>query len=361
MFKWFTGSKTSEKPSEHPVQPGTPDPQSTLSQPEAILETRPTESPEDTGGLAKLRSALSLTGKSLFGRVRTLVQGEALDEDAIDEIEEALIRADVGLDTATHITDKLRARKHEFRTNDELMDFLRQEFTRILTPFAAANHLDYRPGALNIYLVVGVNGAGKTTFIGKLANRFIRDGKKVVIGAGDTFRAAAGEQLEVWAKRAGAEFVGFSAASEGNSEATFIDPSAVMFDAIQRAKETGADVLLLDTAGRLQNKFNLMEELRKIRRVIDKEKPDGAFVESLLVLDATTGQNALKQAEVFKEAVNINGVVLTKLDGSARGGIVLTIAREYQLPVKMVGVGEGIDDLKTFDTGAFIDGLFEPG
>ena len=203
---------------------------------------------------------------------------------------------------------------------------------------------------MNIYLVVGVNGSGKTTVIGKLANRFIRQGRTVVIGAGDTFRAAAQEQLEVWANRAGAVFVG-----AGN----VTDPSAVIFDTLKRAKESHADVVLLDTAGRLQNKRNLMEELRKIRKVIDQARPEGSLLESLLVLDATTGQNALKQAAVFHEAVDLSGVILTKLDGSAKGGVILGIAREYRLPVKMVGVGEGIEDLRDFHAQAFVEALFE--
>ena len=229
------------------------------------------------------------------------------------------------------------------------MDVLNREFEAILTPYEQANQLKFDPKVMNIYLVVGVNGAGKTTFIGKLANRFIKQGKTVVIGAGDTFRAAAEEQLEVWANRAGATFIG-----AGNTK----DPAAVMFESLKQAKAIGADVVLLDTAGRLQNKFNLMEELRKVRKVIEQGKPEGAVMESLLVLDATTGQNALKQASVFKETVDLNGVVLTKLDGSAKGGVILTIAREHGLPVKMVGVGEGIEDLKDFHAHEFIDALF---
>lgn len=304
----------------------------------------------EENALSSLKNAVSVTGKSIVGRIFGLLKDSEITDDAIDEIEEILIRADVGLDTATGLANSLRKRKHELDTPDKIMALLKTEFTEILTPYEQANQLIYKPGVMNVYLVVGVNGAGKTTFIGKLANRFIQQGKKVVIGAGDTFRAAAEEQLEVWSNRAGATFVG-----AGNAK----DPAAVIYDALKQARESSADVVLLDTAGRLQNKFNLMEELRKVRKVIDQGMPDGSHLESLLVLDATTGQNALKQASVFQEVVSLSGVVLTKLDGSAKGGVILTIAKEYQLPVKMVGVGEGIEDLKDFHAHDFIDALFE--
>lgn len=353
MFDWFGKKKDADKPAE-------PQPQQPTESP-AGTEEKPAPSLSSEGRLAKLKSALSLTGQGLVGKIfGVMAEGEEFTEDKIDEIEEILIRSDVGLDTAVTITDRLRERKHRFNTTDDLMGFLREEFTAILTPYEEANRLNFQPGKLNVYLVVGVNGAGKTTFIGKLAHRFQSEGKTVVIGAGDTFRAAAVEQLKVWADRAGATFVGPEKTGESDGNAT--DPSSVIFDAINTARQQNAEVVLLDTAGRLQNKFNLMEELRKIRRVIDKAMPPesegGAHYESLLVLDATTGQNALKQAEVFKEAVAINGVVLTKLDGSAKGGVVLNIAREHKLPVKMVGVGEGIEDLKEFHAAEFVDALF---
>jgi len=328
VFNWF-GKKTQDKPAPTEAQVAVAEPQDALG---------------------SLKAAVSLTGKSLVGKIFGLLKDSEITDDIIDEIEEILLRADVGLDTAIEITEKLHARKDELNTSERLMAFLKEEFAAILTPFEAANQLKYQPGHMNVYLVVGVNGAGKTTFIGKLANRFIQQGKKVVIGAGDTFRAAAEEQLEVWAQRAGATFVGAGKAK---------DPAAVIFDALKQARESNADVVLLDTAGRLQNKFNLMEELRKVRKVIEQGMPEGSVLESLLVLDATTGQNALKQASVFHEVVDLSGVVLTKLDGSAKGGVILTIAKEYKLPVKMVGVGEGIDDLKDFHTREFIDALFE--
>jgi fused signal recognition particle receptor len=343
MFKWF-GQKSTETPAK---------PESELlskGQPSsaALVESAvPEVSPQ--GAFAGIKAAVSLTSKSIVGKIFGLLKESEIDEDTIDEIEEILIRADVGLNTAMAISGKIRQRKDELGNSERMMAFLRQEFADILTPFAQANQLRFESGVMNVYLVVGVNGSGKTTFIGKLANRFILDGKKVVIGSGDTFRAAAEEQLEVWANRSGAIFVG-----AGSTK----DPAAVIFETLKRAKEAGAEVVLLDTAGRLQNKFNLMEELRKIRKVIDQGMPEGSVLESLLVLDATTGQNALKQASVFKETVDLSGVVLTKLDGSAKGGVILTIASEYKLPVKMVGVGEGIEDLKDFHADAFIDALF---
>jgi fused signal recognition particle receptor len=371
MFKWF-GKKSQEvlpqevlkeAPVQSPVQTLEPEPTVPTSPealPEATIQEQPAVEPEPAkapleetkteGAFAGLRAAVSMTGKSIVGKIFGLLKDSEITDETIDEIEEILIRADVGLDTAIGITGKLRQQKDKIATTDKLMALLRLEFSEILTPYEQANHLVYQPGVMNVYLVVGVNGAGKTTFIGKLANRFIKQGKKVMIGAGDTFRAAAEEQLEIWAQRAGAGFVG-----AGNTK----DPAAVIFEALKQARENGADVVLLDTAGRLQNKFNLMEELRKVRKVIDQGMSDNDHLESLLVLDATTGQNALKQASIFKETVDLSGVVLTKLDGSAKGGVILTIAKEHQLPVKMVGIGEGIEDLKDFNAREFIDALFE--
>ncbi|WP_373531367.1 signal recognition particle-docking protein FtsY [Vampirovibrio sp.] len=342
MFKWF-----GKKSTETPAKPDDLAPHDSIA---SAVEPAADEGVVAASALAGIKAAVSLTGKSIVGKIFGLLKESEINEDTIDEIEEILIRADVGLTTATAIGDKIRQRKQELGNSDRMMAFLRQEFSAILTPFEQANQLRFEPGVMNVYLVVGVNGAGKTTFIGKLANRFILDGKKVVIGAGDTFRAAAEAQLEVWATRSGATFVG-----AGSTK----DPAAVMFEALKQARDSGADVVLLDTAGRLQNKFNLMEELRKIRKVIDQGMPEGSVLESLLVLDATTGQNALKQASIFKETVDLSGVVLTKLDGSAKGGVILTIASEYKLPVKMVGIGEGIEDLQDFQADTFIDALFE--
>ncbi len=337
MFKWFTPTKT-ESPSEA----------------ESPAQSAETLSP--VSAFDKLKNAMAETGKTLFGFgvASPSISSDAnepdlpIDEDDLEALEENLIRADVGVETALMLVEKARTNIRQIQTQKGLHHFLKNEFSAILMPFAEACTLNYQPGLLNIYLVVGVNGAGKTTFIGKLAKRFKNEGKKVLIGAGDTFRAAAEEQLEVWAGRAGAEIVRQDGA----------DPAAVIFDTLVKAKQDGVDVVLLDTAGRLQNKFNLMEELKKVYRVIEKERPENAVLESLLVLDATTGQNALKQAEVFKEAVDLTGVVLTKLDGSAKGGVVLAVAREFNLPVKMIGIGEKIEDLKPFDPAEFVEALF---
>ncbi len=318
---------------------------------------------------ASVDKALNSTREGLLGKLSGLfTNSETLSDDAIDTLEESLIRADVGLDTATEIADVLRTRKKELTSHEAVVEVVQREFASILSPFDATNadnQLSYTKGKMNVYLVVGVNGAGKTTFIGKLANRFVQQGKTVVVGAGDTFRAAAVEQLKVWADRSGAQFVGrIPDVDDGESvnsasSTSQIDPASIMFDTLKKAKELNADVVLLDTAGRLQNKHNLMEELKKVKGVIDKERPADSNFESLLVLDATTGQNAMQQARVFAEAVSLNGVILTKLDGSAKGGIVLSIAREFKLPVKMVGVGEGINDLKDFDAKDFLSALFK--
>ena len=316
-----------------------------------LNKNKPSKSPEGqpAEGLAKFKNALSKTGQSLIGNIRSLVQGKQLDSAMIDEIEETLIKADVGLDTAVYIADAVRAEGARLPGTDELMAFLKTQFQQILQPHANANQLSYEPGKVNIYLVVGVNGVGKTTFIGKLAHRFSQQGKQVVIAAGDTFRAAAEDQLAIWAERSGSKLVRRDRA----------ESASVIFEALQAAKEDQADVLIIDTAGRLQNKFNLMEELKKIKQVIDQQRPEGSNYEALLVLDATTGQNALQQASVFKEAADLSGVVLTKLDGSAKGGIILAIAQTHGLPVKMVGVGEGIEDLEDFNPEVFIESLFE--
>jgi fused signal recognition particle receptor len=330
MFKWFE-RKSEAKPEPRPENP-------------SAEEGKPAESAFST-----LKAAVALTGRSILDKIGKAFGDEGITDESIDDLEETLIRADVGPDTAAAITDGLRAEKGRLQSSEHLTARLKREFLEILAPYAQGNQLIYRPGVLNVYLIVGVNGAGKTTLIGKLAHRFIQEGRRVVIGAGDTFRAAAEEQLETWAQRAGAEFVGAIGSK---------DPAAVIFEALKRAREQNADVALLDTAGRLQNKANLMEELKKIRRIIDQALPPDGVLESLLVLDATTGQNGLMQASVFKEAIGLSGVALTKLDSSSKGGIVLTIAREHRLPVKLVGVGEKIDDLKDFDAAAFVDALF---
>ena len=272
---------------------------------------------------------------------------DKLDDEFYDQLEEALILADVGVDSATDAVAKLRKRVKErlLTRADEVKDALRAILTEKLEVGDAALDLSTTP---SIVLFIGVNGVGKTTSIGKLAAQLKAEGKKVLLCAGDTFRAAAADQLEIWANRAGVDII---RQNEG------ADPGSVLFDALQAAKARGVDVVLCDTAGRLHNKQNLMNELAKLRKIIDRECPD-CVCETLLVLDATTGQNGLIQARTFKETAGLTGIVLTKLDGTAKGGIVIAIAQELQVPVKFVGVGEGIDDLKPFDAREFTADLF---
>ena len=272
---------------------------------------------------------------------------DKLDDEFYDQLEEALILADVGVDSATDAVAKLRKRVKErlLTRADEVKDALRAILTEKLEVGDAALDLSTTP---SIVLFIGVNGVGKTTSIGKLAAQLKAEGKKVLLCAGDTFRAAAADQLEIWANRAGVDII---RQHEG------ADPGSVLFDALQAAKARGVDVVLCDTAGRLHNKQNLMNELAKLRKIIARECPD-SVCETLLVLDATTGQNGLIQARTFKETAGLTGIVLTKLDGTAKGGIVIAIAQELQVPVKFVGVGEGIDDLKPFDAREFTADLF---
>lgn len=309
-----------------------------------------TEEREEKEGFSfsfeKLKSVVANTAKSLVQSVTSNVEDkEEFDEFAIDDTEELLIKADLGVNTVAEITDKIRE-KHSRIKPSEIREFLKNEFDEILKS-AGSEALKTKDG-LNIFLITGVNGAGKTTLIAKLAYQFKQEGKKVLVAAGDTFRAAAEEQLNIWSERAGADIV----RKDG------IDAAAVVFDAIKKAQSENYDVLLIDTAGRLQNKHNLMEELGKIAVVINKLAPND-FVESLLVIDANTGQNGLQQAKIFKEAANLTGIALTKLDGSAKGGIIIAIAKELKLPVKLIGVGEKITDLKYFNAQDFTRALFE--
>lgn len=292
-----------------------------------------------------LKKTIEKTGESLVGNVvKHIEQEEEFDDFILDDMEELLIKADLGVNTASSIVDKLR--KQNNMKPSQVREYLQNEFSQILCD-AGSNNLNYVDGELNLYFIVGVNGAGKTTLIGKLANRFKLLGKKVLVAAGDTFRAAAEEQLDIWSKRAGADIVRNDGA----------DPASVVFDAIKKAKNEDYDVVLIDTAGRLQNKFNLMQELSKMKAVIDKNAPD-ALRESILVLDANTGQNGLSQAKVFTECVSLTSVALTKLDGSAKGGIIIAIAKDMNLPVKLIGVGEKMEDLKNFDANDFVKALF---
>lgn len=294
-----------------------------------------------------LKNAVSNTAQNLVDNVLSNVDttDEQYSEFALDDIEDTLISADLGVNYAAELVDNLRAKKTA--KPSELKDYLKEEFKKTLSD-AGSTELNYKDGELNIYFIAGVNGAGKTTLIAKMAYRFKQEGKKVLIAAGDTFRAAAEEQLNIWSERAGADIVRRDKA----------DPASVVYEAIQKAKVENYDVILVDTAGRLQNKFNLMEELKKIKTVIDKQAPN-ALRESILVIDANTGQNGLQQAKIFAQAVNLTSVALTKLDGSAKGAIIIAIAKEMNLPVKLVGVGEKMEDLKAFAPEDFINALFE--
>lgn len=290
------------------------------------------------GFFDKLKQGLAKT-KQVFSFTK-------VDENLLDELEEKLIIADVGMETTEKIIDNLRTRikKGNLKEAEQVKQALREEIEEIFKDNNPELDLTNKPAVI---LMVGVNGAGKTTSIGKIANNLIKQGKKVIIASGDTFRAAATEQLEVWANRAGAELV---KGPEG------IDPASVIFDSIKVAKEKNADVLICDTAGRLQNKKYLMDELEKIKRVIDRELPNSSK-EVLLVLDASTGQNAISQVKAFKETTGVTGLVLTKLDGTAKGGVVIGIVDENKIPIKYIGIGEQIDDMEVFNSKEFIDAI----
>ena len=294
-----------------------------------------------------LKNAVSNTAQNLVGNVLSNVDEteDEYSEFALDDIEDTLISADLGVNYAAELVDNLRTKKNA--KPSELKNYLKDEFRKTLSE-AGSTELKYNDNELNIYFIAGVNGAGKTTLIAKMAYQFKQQGKKVLVAAGDTFRAAAEEQLNIWSERAGADIVRRDKA----------DPASVVYEAVQKARNENYDAILIDTAGRLQNKFNLMEELKKIKTVIDKQAPE-SLRESILVIDANTGQNGLQQAKVFTEAVNLTSVALTKLDGSAKGAIIIAIAKEMKLPVKLVGVGEKMTDLKAFDADDFINALFE--
>lgn len=299
------------------------------------------------GFFDKLKNGLNKTKTSLDEKINDAFKSfRKVDEEFLDELEEILIMSDVGMDTSVKIISNLRNRikKEKIRDEEEVKQALREEIQQIFDETDVSLHLNTKP---SVILVVGVNGVGKTTSIGKIANRLAKDGKKVVVAAADTFRAAAVEQLEIWAKRAGAEIV---KKDEG------ADPASVVFDAIKITKETNADVLIVDTAGRLHNKKYLMDELNKIQRVIDREMPD-ADKETLLVIDGTTGQNAISQVKAFKEETDLTGIILTKLDGTAKGGAVIGIVAENKIPVKFIGVGEQIDDMEVFNAEDFVKAI----
>ena len=295
------------------------------------------------GFFDKLKQGLNKTKESINEKINNVFSNfRKVDEDFLEELEEALIMSDIGIETSTKIILNLRERikKEKIEDEEQVKEALREEIEKILKISDNSLKLETKP---SVILVIGVNGVGKTTSIGKMAARLARDGKKVVVAAADTFRAAAVEQLEIWSKRAGAEIV---KRDEG------IDPASVVYDAIRKTREIGADVLICDTAGRLHNKKYLMDELNKIQKVINKEMPE-ASKEVLLVIDAGTGQNAISQVKAFKEQADITGIVLTKLDGTAKGGAVIGIVEENKIPVKFIGVGEQIDDMEIFNSKDF--------
>ena len=312
-------------------------------------ETEAVMQEEKKGLFAKLRDGLGKTRNALSDKVDSVLKVfKKIDEELYEELEEALIMADVGVETSMYIIEELRKKVKEKRLTEATQ--VKAEIAEIIEDILAGNDNTISLSSVpSVIMVIGVNGVGKTTSIGKMANRYISEGKKVILGAADTFRAAAIDQLGIWAERVGADIIKHE---EGS------DPASVVYDTIAAAKSRKSDVIIIDTAGRLHNKKNLMDELAKINRIIERELP-GASKEVLLVLDATTGQNAVNQAEVFKESADITGIILTKLDGSAKGGIVLAIAHEHNIPVKLVGVGEGMDDLQTFDAMSFASAMIE--
>jgi fused signal recognition particle receptor len=299
------------------------------------------------GFFDRLKEGLSKTRKGLVEKVESLFTGRKIDDAMLEELEEILIMSDVGAKASSDIMAVIRekARKGEAKDVDSVKDLLKREMTDLLGDVQPIATSDNRP---YVILAVGVNGVGKTTTIGKLASRFRAQGLSVLLAAGDTFRAAAIEQLEIWSRRADTQIVKHQMGS---------DPAAVAFDAVTAALSRNTDVVIIDTAGRLHTKSNLMEELRKVRRSVDKALP-GAPHETLLVVDATTGQNALRQAELFHEAVGITGIALTKLDGTAKGGIIFAIKKGLGIPVRLIGIGEGIDDLRDFAPKEFVEALF---
>ena len=295
------------------------------------------------GFFDKLKLGLTKTKESINEKINDVFSNfRKVDEEFLEELEEVLIMSDIGIETSTKIISNLRDRikKEKIEDEEQVKEVLREEIQKILEISDNSLKLETKP---SVILVIGVNGVGKTTSIGKMAARLSKDGKKVVVAAADTFRAAAVEQLEIWAKRAGAEIV---KREEG------IDPASVVYDAIEKTKEIGADILICDTAGRLHNKKYLMDELNKIQKVINKEMPDSSK-EVLLVIDAGTGQNAISQVKAFKEQADITGIILTKLDGTAKGGAVIGIVEENKIPIKFIGVGEQIDDMEIFNSKDF--------
>lgn len=314
---------------------------------EAIVE----EKLEKTSFFGSLKDKLMNSRTGLFGKIKGFFQGRSvIDTDMFEELEELLVQSDIGLDMSLKIIEKLEkeVRLRAIKDPNEVYPILKDVMQGFL--ITENNELEIKDGQLNVILVVGVNGVGKTTTIGKIASKYVQKGKKVVIGAGDTFRAAAVEQVEEWGKRAGCEVI--KPVKDGG------DPGAVVFDTLKIAKEKNADIAIIDTAGRLHNKNNLMAELEKINNIIKKNIGE-QYYETILVIDGTTGQNALSQAKVFNEVTKLTGFIVTKLDGTAKGGIVFSISEELKKPIKYIGVGEKIEDLREFNAKEYIDAIFE--
>ncbi len=303
------------------------------------------------GVFEKLKEGLSKTHQGFVEKIDQLFSGKkSIDQDLLDELEGLLFSADLGVKTSSQLIEGVQKglKRGELQEPEKVRDFIKQEIFRILKSGEKPLMIDFSQTKPFLLMVVGVNGVGKTTTIAKIAHHYASQGKKVLIGAADTFRAAAVEQLEIWAKRVGADLIKQSKGS---------DPSAVAFDSVHAAKARNVDLVFIDTAGRLHTKVNLMEELKKVKRIIARECP-GAPHEVLLVLDATTGQNAISQAKLFNEAIGVTGIALTKLDGTAKGGIIIGITEELKIPVRYIGVGEGMDDLREFNASEFVQALF---
>ena len=302
--------------------------------------------------LKPLKDRLATPKKGFFGKLKEMLLGKAIDDDLYEELEELLIQSDIGMNMTMQLVEELEksVSRKKLKTSEQIYDELKELLkAKLIYNDENSTKLKLQDGKLNILLVVGVNGVGKTTSIGKIAKKLKDSGKKVIIGAGDTFRAAAIEQVEEWGKRTGVEVV---------KQAHGSDPAAVIFDTVKTAKNRGFDVAILDTAGRLHNKRDLMKELEKINKIIREQSGETDF-ETLLVIDSTTGQNGLEQARIFNEIVDLTGIILTKFDGTAKGGIIFPITEELKKPIKFIGVGEGIEDLREFDTKEFVEAMFE--
>ena len=316
------------------------------------IEEKSNEKTKGKPKLKPLKDRLATPKKGFFGKLKEMLLGKAIDDDLYEELEELLIQSDIGMNMTMQLVEELEksVSRKKLKTSEQIYDELKELLkAKLIYNDENSTKLKLQDGKLNILLVVGVNGVGKTTSIGKIAKKLKDSGKKVIIGAGDTFRAAAIEQVEEWGKRTGVEVV---------KQAHGSDPAAVIFDTVKTAKNRGFDVAILDTAGRLHNKRDLMKELEKINKIIREQSGETDF-ETLLVIDSTTGQNGLEQARIFNEIVDLTGIILTKFDGTAKGGIIFPITEELKKPIKFIGVGEGIEDLREFDTKEFVEAMFD--